>query len=375
MHLPIPIGLPRPAPRGRLAIATLATIAAALATIGCTTVGPAGLRSGRTAWSRAIADTGAEQTLLSIVRGRFGEPTAYLSVSAIASNWRLSVQPSVNAGFGPSSNYAGNLVPFGLTVVAEENPTVSYMPVSGARYSAQFLAPVDPVVAGRMVYAGLDPLTAALTFRLLVGEINAIHQPLLTLPEHEPRPSAVDDRFLEISTTFGRLVTQGGTSLVLLADEEPAILFRLEPRHRPGVERLFELLDLAPPSAEEKVAQMRISTIPRELRKDEIFLRCRSINELTRLAMACVEIPEAERAYALELAPAPGFEDILRIRSGTAAPSDAALVVQHRDFFYWIDDRDIRSKQFFQMIEQLQTLMQQDHEGGAPVLTLPVSSG
>ena len=375
MHLPIPIGLPRPAPRGRLAIATLATIAAALATIGCTTVGPAGLRSGRTAWSRAIADTGAEQTLLSIVRGRFGEPTAYLSVSAIASNWRLSVQPSVNAGFGPSSNYAGNLVPFGLTVVAEENPTVSYMPVSGARYSAQFLAPVDPVVAGRMVYAGLDPLTAALTFRLLVGEINEIHQPLLTLPEHEPRPSAVDDRFLEISTTFGRLVTQGGTSLVLLADEEPAILFRLEPRHRPGVERLFELLGLAPPSAAEKVAQMRISTIPRELRKDEIFLRCRSINELTRLAMACVEIPEAERAYALELAPAPGFEDILRIRSGTAAPSDAALVVQHRDFFYWIDDRDIRSKQFFQMIEQLQTLMQQDHEGGAPVLTLPVSSG
>ncbi|MGA0173900.1 MAG: hypothetical protein ACO3NL_09705 [Phycisphaerales bacterium] len=375
MHLPIPIGLPRPAPRGRLAIATLATIAAALATIGCTTVGPAGLRSGRTAWSRAIADTGAEQTLLSIVRGRFGEPTAYLSVSAIASNWRLSVQPSVNAGFGPSSNYAGNLVPFGLTVVAEENPTVSYMPVSGARYSAQFLAPVDPVVAGRMVYAGLDPLTAALTFRLLVGEINEIHQPLLTLPEHEPRPSAVDDRFLEISTTFGRLVTQGGTSLVLLADEEPAILFRLEPRHRPGVERLFELLGLAPPSAAEKVAQMRISTIPRELRKDEIFLRCRSINELTRLAMACVEIPEAERAYALELAPAPGFEDILRIRSGTAAPSDAALVVQHRDFFYWIDDRDIRSKQFFQMIEQLQTLRQQDHEGGAPVLTLPVSSG
>ncbi|MGA1393742.1 MAG: hypothetical protein ACO38W_11370, partial [Phycisphaerales bacterium] len=65
----------------------------------------------------------------------------------------------------------------------------------------------------------------------------------------------------------------------------------------------------------------------------------------------------------------------LRIRAGTAAPSDAALVVQHRDFFYWIDDRDIRSKQFFQMIEQLQTLMQQDHEGGAPVLTLPVSSG
>lgn len=376
MHQPIAVGPCLYARRARSCRFAIPWLLAACTAIGCTTVGPAGLRSGRTAWSRAIADTGAEQTLLSIVRGRFGEPTAYLSVSAIASNWRLSVQPSVNAGFGPSSSYAGNLVPFGLTVVAEENPTISYMPISGARYSAQFLAPIDPVIAGRMVFSGLDPLTASLTFRLLVGEINAIHQPLLTMPgREEHRPRDLDDRFIEISTAFGQLVTHGGTSLVLLEDQEPAILFRLEPRHRPKVERLFELLQLAPPPADAKVAELRISTIPRELRKNEIFLRCRSINELNRLAMACVEIPETERAYAIELAPARGFENVLRIRSGASAPSDASLVVEHRGHFYWIDDDDIRSKQFFQMIEQLQTLMQQGDDGGAPVLTLPVASG
>lgn len=376
MQPSIPIGPRRHAHRGRPALSVLGLLAAAVAMVGCSTVGPAGLRSGRTAWSRAIADTGAQQTLLAIVRGRFGEPTAYLSVSAIASNWKLSVQPSVNAGFGPSSSYSGNLVPFGLTVVAEENPTVSYMPISGARYSAQFLTPIDPIIAGRMVFSGLDPLTAALTFRLLVGEINAIHQPLLMLPNHEEhRPRELDDRFVEISAAFGQLVTHGGTSLVLLADKEPAILFRLEARHRPRVDRLFELLELAPPPADAKVAQLRISTIPRELRKNEVFLRCRSINELNRLAMACVEVPEAEQPYAIELAPAPGFEDVLRIRSGTSAPKDASLVVEHRGHYYWIEDSDIQSKQYFQMIEQLQTLMQQDDDTGAPVLTLPVASG
>lgn len=376
MHPPIQIGSRHHARRVRPALLSLGLILAGVATIGCSTVGPAGLRSGRTAWSRAIADTGAEQTLLSIVRGRFGEPTAYLAVSAIASNWKLSVQPSVNAGFGPSSSYSGNLVPFGLTVVAEENPTVSYAPISGAKYSAQFLTPIDPIVAGRMVFSGLDPLTAALTFRLLVGEINAIHQPLLMLPRREEhRPRELDDRFVEISSAFGELVTHGGTSLVLLADKEPAILFRLEPRHRPRVDRLFELLELAPPPANAKVAELRISSIPRELRKNEIFLRCRSINELNRLAMACVEVPESERPFAIELAPAPGFENILRIRSGKSAPDDASLVVEHRGFYYWIEDGDIQSKQYFQMIEQLQTLMQQDDDGGAPVLTLPVASG
>ena len=376
MHPPITIGSRRHALRALSTLPITLLTAATLLAAGCSSVGPAGLRSGRTAWSRAVADTGAEQTLLSIVRGRYGEPTAFLAVSAITSNWKLSVQPSVNAGFGPSSSYAGNLVPFGLSVVAEENPTVSYAPISGSRYSAQFLAPIDPVVAGRMVFAGLDPMTAALTFRLLVGEINAIHEPLLIRPETDShRHDRLDDHFVEISNAFGELVTHGGTSLVLLAEKEPAILFRLEPRHRPRVDRLFELLSLEKPPADAKVAELRISAVPRELRSNEIFLRCRSINELNRLAMASIEVPEPERPFAIELAPAPGFAEVVRIRSGTAAPNDASLVVEHRGFYYWIDDRDIASKQFFQMIETLQTLMQQDDESAAPMLTLPVASG
>lgn len=376
MHPPITIGPRRHAPRALPTSSIALLTSAALLAAGCSTVGPAGLRSGRTAWSRAIADTGAEQTLLSIVRGRFGEPTAVLAVSAITSNWKLSVQPSVNAGWGPSSSYAGNLVPFGLSVVAEENPTVSYAPISGSRYSAQFLAPIDPVVAGRMVFAGLDPMTAALTFRLLVGEINTIHEPLLIRPETDShRYDGLDDRFVEISDEFGELVTHGGTSLVQLAEKEPAILFRLEPRHRPRIDRLFELLSLEKPPADARVAELRISSIPREMRQNEIFLRCRSINELNRLAMASIEVPEEERPYTIELAPAPGFADVVRIHSGSSAPNNAFLAVEHRGFYYWIDDADIRSKQFFQIIEQLQTLMQQDDDSGVPVLTLPVASG
>ncbi len=226
-----------------------------------------------------------------------------------------------------------------------------------------------------MVFSGLGPMTAALTFRLLVEDINAIHEPLLIRPQTDShRHDALDDRFVEISNEFGELVTHGGTSLVMLAENEPAILFRLESRHRPKIERLFELLSLEKPPADAKVAELRISSVPRELRRNEVFLRCRSINELNRLAMASIEVPEAERPYAIELA-APGFADVVRIRSGASPPTDAYLVVEHRGFYYWIGDDDIRGKQFFQMIDQLQTLMQVDDGSGAPVLTLPVASG
>ena len=71
--------------------------------------------------------------LMSIVRGRYGETYDMLAVTAVAANIRFRATAGVEAGFGPSSSYDGNLVPFSGGVAYEENPTKSRSGSSEAR--------------------------------------------------------------------------------------------------------------------------------------------------------------------------------------------------------------------------------------------------
>ena len=88
----------------------LAALCAILLAGGNATVGPEVLRAGRPAYNDAILATSDEQLLQNIIRLRFGDSIGFLSVSSVTANVSLSASGSVNAGVGPSGNFAGNLV-------------------------------------------------------------------------------------------------------------------------------------------------------------------------------------------------------------------------------------------------------------------------
>ena len=94
-------------------VLALATLFLILCTIsGCAVVGPRSINMGRADYNEAINKTEDEQMLLSIVKGRYGETFSLLAVSGVAANVRFNTNVGVQAGFGDSENYAGNLVPF-----------------------------------------------------------------------------------------------------------------------------------------------------------------------------------------------------------------------------------------------------------------------
>ncbi len=113
---------------------SLVLLGQAVAMQGCTLVGPASIKSGRMVYSETITATDQEQMLRAIVRDRYEESIALLSVASVTANVSTTRSIGINAGFGEDSAYAGNLVPFSAGVVYEENPTISYLPVDTPAY-------------------------------------------------------------------------------------------------------------------------------------------------------------------------------------------------------------------------------------------------
>jgi hypothetical protein len=83
-----------------------------------------------------------EQILIAMVRQRYDETFGMMSVASVTASLRFAAQAGTNIGVGNSDNYAGNLVPLSVGVAYEENPTISYVPLSGEEFMRRLISPV-----------------------------------------------------------------------------------------------------------------------------------------------------------------------------------------------------------------------------------------
>ncbi len=60
-----------------------------------------------------------------------------------------------------------------------------------------------------------------------------------------------------------------------------------------------------------------------------------------------------------------------RILSSKTAPSDAFVKIRYRDTWFWIDDRDLKSKRTFSFMMMLFTLADTGEKETLPLITIP----
>jgi hypothetical protein len=64
---------------------------------------------------------------------------------------------------------------------------------------------------------------------------------------------------------------------------------------------------------------------------------------------------------------------LAHIRSGAERPADAYAAVRYRDYWFWIDDRDVRSKRVFTFLLMFSSIAESGTVPQAPIITIPAN--
>jgi hypothetical protein len=160
-------------------------------------------------------------------------------------------------------------------------------------------------------------------------------------------------------------------------DKEEAALLVFRGKRDPATEALSQdvrkMLGLDPQASEFNVVY---GVVPRNSK--EIALQTRSLLEVLIDLSADIEVPaahvEEQRVGPthVEKADARGtIPPLIRIRSSREKPGDAFVSIPYRNSYFWIDDRDMRSKKIFSFLMFVFTLVETGEKGAAPIVTIP----
>jgi hypothetical protein len=343
------------------------------AVCGCALVGPRMISAGRADYNEAINRTEDEQMLLAIVKGRYGETSSLLAVSGVAANVRFGTSAGVQAGFGPESNYAGNLVPFTGGMAYEENPTITYVPVQGERYLRQVLSPVPLDILILFIRNDAD---FARPFTLFANRINDMRNPnFLDGPSAEPDPRF--QRFVELHSLLDR-----AGIVHLVADARKEIPFYVlisgyAPAYAQEVKEYLSLLGLPQPADRSSpiVIPVYFAVMQKEL--NGMAISTRSTYDMIQILQAAVEVPPEHAAEGLTIKyPPSGLagRDV-HIHSSKNEPKNAAIAVKHRGYWFYIDDANMSTKIMYRTARMLWSvsIAAAAEQKGTPLLTIPVS--
>jgi hypothetical protein len=338
---------------------------ALLALCACNGVGRTALSSGRGTYNAVINRTEDEQILSMLVRRRYDESSGMLAVSSVTANIKVGASLGANVGIGSDSSYAGNLVPFAAGATIEENPTISYVPLRGEQFVERMLAPISAeqtLLLGRMSSAEVEPL------RLLVRRANGLVNPIYG----PPGDGAAFDRFVD---AYARLRDEGVLDVVKPDDGGYELLFHdLSPEQAARSNELLHALGIERTAAANAELRLPLRFFVGSARGGGLDLETPSALEVIEAAGLGIEVPEEHLAEGIaRRSPQDEGHPLLTVHASSGRPSDAAVAIEHRGFWFYIDARDARSKQGFQVLRTLIGL-RLDESGGqqAPVLTVPV---
>ncbi|MBI1284508.1 MAG: hypothetical protein GC183_09270 [Thiobacillus sp.] len=92
---------------------------------------------------------------------------------------------------------------------------------------------------------------------------------------------------------------------------------------------------------------------------------------------SCIEVPEADiaegRVYSAQRTAEQirSFPPLITVHHGAAPPDDADASVRYRNQWFWIDDRDPRSKHHMAFLMIMFSLTEGAPTQNAPVVTVP----
>jgi hypothetical protein len=157
----------------------------------CSSIGPPTVSRDRTEYVDAIGTSWERETLLNIVKLRYGHAPVFLSVTQVVTGYQF--QSTVGAGL-TASNFTANKDVFGVTGVATaqgqytDRPTVIYTPLTGVDFLQKLMTPLPPSAVLFVLQAGYP---ADVIMPIALDSINGIHNVSRRVMRHAADPSSI----------------------------------------------------------------------------------------------------------------------------------------------------------------------------------------
>jgi hypothetical protein len=308
--------------------------------------------------------------LLNIVKLRYADTPIFVDVGQIVSGYQLSIGGSAAGTVFPGATPTPNFFSLGAAGTFTDRPTVTYTPLTGSAFIRTLMTPIPPVRLIELIDAGYP---ADLLFLIVAQQVNGVSN---RRPGTRGQPA--DPAFVQLITAMRQIQESDSVGFRLEVDKatgkrDRLVMFFTKVPLPPEVEQarqgLRKILRLNPERLD-----FHIVYGPDTERDDTLAVQTRSAMQILSVVSSFITIPEehVRDGIAFPAPPlAPGLPPYIAIKSGPARPDLTFVSVRYRDLWFWIDDRDLRSKGIFTFLLILMTLADTGEKAPPPVLTIP----
>lgn len=340
---------------------------------GCTAIGPGTVARDRFNYTDAISESWKRQMLLNLVKLRYGDAPVFLDVSAIINQYSLETQ--VNAGASWNAFLPTDSQTIGAAGRFSDRPTITYQPVVGDKFTRSLMTPIRPDSILSLIEAGYR---ADYVLRVCAQSINSLNNST----GGRLKPRHADPRFYQVVESIRKVQESMAVGMRVQRVENKAtatvLLFRkdnIEPQVKEEILNTRKLLGL---NQELEEFQVVYGSVARD--ETEIAILSRSMLAILGELGAYIKVPDDHVAdqrvleTTMDKADAEaGVDPLIQVYSGINAPEneDAFVVVPYQGYYFWIDNKDYKSKKLFSFLMFLFTLAESGSPSQAPLLTIP----
>jgi hypothetical protein len=352
-------------------ILTIAAASTLVVASGCRSLGPGSVVADRADYSASIANSWKEQTLLNIVKLRYLDTPIFVEVASVVAGY--SLQTSVNVGGTISSKNAiqGNFGALGAQGVYTDRPTITYTPLTGQKFLRGLITPIDPKNVFFMLQAGY---AADFVLALTLDSLNGVRNRSTVAGGVRP----ADPEFVRVLQLLKEVQMEGAFGVRVQENKDrtatSVLFFRRENLPPETLAKVLEIRHLL--KLPETGQQFELIYSPAAGGEGQLGVGSRSMVQIMAAMASYADVPEADvregRAVPSLRSPESGKEEPVTIKFSKANPgANAFAAVRYHNQWFWVDDRDWRSKRAFTAVMFLFTMTQDSAEEKLPLVTIP----